>query len=141
METNQENYQPKRPMWQNAMGSALIILLTMGLFNFFQGQAQTSAVKNMNGTEFKAAFEADANAVLLDVRTPSEFNSGFIPGAVNIDFYSANFDSEIQKLDKSKTYYVYCRSGARSSGACSKLEAQGLKSYNLSGGIGAYPKK
>jgi rhodanese-related sulfurtransferase len=134
---NNENQTKKRPMWQSALTSALIILVTMGLFNFFQSK---TAVTSMSGTEFKQAFEADTAAVLLDVRTPGEFNGGNIAGAKNIDFYSANFDAEIEKLDKSKTYYVYCRSGARSANACSKMEAIGIKAINLSGGIGAYPR-
>ncbi len=54
------------------------------------------------------------NFVILDIRTPEEFASGHIEGAVNINFRSDNFSEEINKLDKNKTYFVYCRTGNRS---------------------------
>lgn len=56
----------------------------------------------------------NSNFVILDIRTPEEFASGHIEGAVNINFRADNFTSEIGKLDKNKTYFVYCRTGNRS---------------------------
>lgn len=58
--------------------------------------------------------EASRELVVLDIRTTKEFDSGHIKGAVNIDFYSDQFREKLAKLDKSKTYLVYCRSGGRS---------------------------
>ncbi len=54
---------------------------------------------------------------ILDVRTPEEFNTGHIKGAINIDFNNNAFKDEIGKLDRQKTYLVYCRTGRRSKGA------------------------
>ena len=52
--------------------------------------------------------------VVLDVRTPDEFSSGHLPGAVLVDFYDADFPQQIQALDRDVPYLVYCRSGGRS---------------------------
>ena len=95
---------------------------------------------NLHGSEFKAQFEQDVNAVLLDVRTPAEYNGGNIPNAINLDIMSYNFRNEIEQLDKNKTYFVYCRSGNRSGQACMMMSDLGLKAYNVFGGIGAWPQ-
>ena len=79
---------------------------------------------------------AEADVVVLDVRTPEEFNSGHIPNAINIDIYSDYFRADISALDKSKSYAVYCRSGKRSVDASSEMDSTGFKStFNLTGGI------
>ena len=81
--------------------------------------------------------QQDDNAVLLDVRTEDEFNNGIIPGAINIDIYKGQgFIYQVEELDKSKNYYVYCAAGARSGKACSVMNELGFKTtYNLAGGI------
>ena len=79
---------------------------------------------------------AELDVVVLDVRTPEEFNSGHIPNAINIDIYSDYFRTDISALDKSKSYAVYCRSGKRSVDASSEMDLTGFKStFNLTGGI------
>ena len=84
-----------------------------------------------------AQLEADENAVILDVRTEDECDEGIIPNAINIDIHKGqDFISEIEKLDKSKNYYVYCRSGARSGKACQIMNELGFENaYNLIGGM------
>ncbi|WP_047420502.1 rhodanese-like domain-containing protein [Cellulophaga sp. Hel_I_12] len=79
----------------------------------------------------------DANAFLLDVRTAQEVAEGYIPNATNIDIHlGQGFLNEIEKLDKSKTYFVYCRSGARSGQACAIMNSLGFENaYNLVGGF------
>lgn len=52
--------------------------------------------------------------VVLDVRTPEEFADGHIEGAINIDFYAADFESMLAELDREAEYVMYCRSGNRS---------------------------
>jgi rhodanese-related sulfurtransferase len=77
------------------------------------------------------------NSVILDVRTDDEYNSEKIPNAINIDIYKGQgFVYLIEELDKSKDYYVYCRSGARSENACRIMRQLGFeKTFNLVGGI------
>jgi len=74
---------------------------------------------------------------LLDVRTLEEVEEGYIPSATNIDIYKGpEFVSEIEKLDKTKNYYVYCRSGGRSAQACAIMNELGFENtYNLLGGF------
>jgi len=77
------------------------------------------------------------NLVVLDVRTPEEFEGGYIPGALNINIYEGQgFVDEVEKLDKNKNYCVYCRSGQRSGQACAIMNQLGFENaFNLSGGI------
>ncbi|RIA10450.1 rhodanese-related sulfurtransferase [Flavobacteriaceae bacterium MAR_2010_72] len=87
--------------------------------------------------EWVAQLENDNNAVILDVRTQAEVDEGIIPNAVHIDIYRGQgFIDDIEKLDKTKTYYVYCRSGNRSGQACAIMNQLGFeKAYNLMGGM------
>ena len=95
----------------------------------------TGAVSTMNVNDFAKKI-SDTSIVLLDVRTPAEFAAGHIAGATNIDFESGTFESDIQKLDKSKSYAVYCRSGNRSGQATALMAKDGFKTiFNLDGGL------
>ncbi|RNL85657.1 rhodanese-like domain-containing protein [Sinomicrobium pectinilyticum] len=87
--------------------------------------------------EWAEQLENDKNAIVLDVRTEEEFEEGYIPNAINIDIRQGqDFIDELEKLDKSKTYYVYCRSGARSAKACAIMDQLGFEeAHNLLGGI------
>lgn len=79
---------------------------------------------------------ADKDSVIIDVRTKSEFDSGHIKNAINIDFYNSSFQDELLKLDKNKRYLVYCRGGGRSGESVKFLQKNGYKNvYNLIGGV------
>lgn len=81
---------------------------------------------------------ARPDTVILDVRSPAEFDGGHLAGAINIDFNAADFSDRVASLDKGKTYLVQCRSGARSSRACGEMSEKGFtRLYNLEGGINA----
>jgi len=93
------------------------------------------------GPEAFDKLRSDKSAVVLDVRTKKEYQEGHIPGSVLIDFNSPDFDKEIAKLDKSKTYLVHCAAGGRSAKACKKMEDIDFsKVYNLEGGMRAWQK-
>ena len=87
--------------------------------------------------EWQEQIAKDNNAVILDVRTEEEVEDGFIPNMINIDIrMGQGFLDEIAKLDTSKNYYVYCRSGARSAQACTLMNQMGFpNTYNLIGGF------
>jgi rhodanese-related sulfurtransferase len=88
----------------------------------------------LNAPEYKTEINKE-NVQLIDVRTPSEFEAGAIPNAVNVNVNEATFDEKIQKLDKTKPVYVYCRSGARSQTAAYKMVEMGFeKVIDLKGG-------
>jgi rhodanese-related sulfurtransferase len=95
-------------------------------------------MKNLNVHSFKEGFENDENSIIIDVRTPEEEAEGMIPNSINMNIMEQNFPAKVMDLDKSKSYYVYCRSGARSASACQFMEKQGLTAFNLEGGINAW---
>jgi len=92
---------------------------------------------NLTQEDWVSQLEADENAVILDVRTEDECNNGIIPDSINIDIYKGQeFIEKLEALDKTKNYYVYCRSGARSAKACEAMNNLGFENtYNLQGGI------
>lgn len=94
-------------------------------------------MEDLSQEEWASQLEEDANAVILDVRTDVEVAGGIIPNAIHIDIYKGQlFVDEIEALDKSKNYYVYCRSGNRSGKACAIMQQLGFaNAYNLEGGI------
>lgn len=85
----------------------------------------------------------EKKAVVIDVRTPAEWQQGVIAGAdLFIDYNGANFKQQIAKLDKSKTYIIYCRSGGRSAGASQVMSEAGFKNViNMQGGISSWGGK
>ena len=86
---------------------------------------------------WKNKLDSDSNSVILDVRTPDEFNTSRISNSINIDFYNPQvFMEEVQKLDKNVSYFVYCRTGVRSANSCLLMKELGFNNtYNLIGGI------
>ena len=94
-------------------------------------------MSDLSQEEWAEQLEKDDNAFILDVRAPEEVEEGYIPGSTNIDIYlGQEFMDELEKLDKSKNYYVYCRSGNRSGQACAIMNSLGIENaYNLEGGF------
>jgi len=92
---------------------------------------------DLSQTEWKKQLEEDNNSVVLDVRTQEEVDLGKIPNSIHIDIYKGQgFIYELQELDKTKNYYVYCRSGNRSGQACAIMNQLGFENaYNLVGGF------
>ena len=92
---------------------------------------------NLDQSSWEKQFLTEENAVILDVRTPEEFEISRIPDSKNIDFYNPqNFMLEIEKLDKDNNYYIYCRTGVRSANSCALMKELGFKNtFNLVGGI------
>jgi len=68
----------------------------------------------------------DPDFVLLDVRTRKEFDAERIAGAVMVDYNSPSFRDKIAKLDRSKSYLVYCRTGYRTNGAVKVMRELGF---------------
>jgi len=84
-----------------------------------------------------ASESVETNNIILDVRTPEEFSEGYIANATNLNIYDANtFMSKIQSYNKENSYYLYCKSGARSAQACQIMSQLGFNNvHNLLGGI------
>lgn len=94
-------------------------------------------MSDLNQEEWRSRMEKDDNSVIMDVRTQTEMEQGFIPGAIHLDIYQPQeFLEGLDQLDKSKHYYVYCRSGNRSGQACALMTARGFSgAFNLVGGM------
>ncbi len=94
-------------------------------------------MSDLSQQQWAEELSQDDNAIILDVRTQEEAEEGMIPNAIIADIYQPQeFMNEIESLDKSKTFYVYCRSGARSAQACAIMNQLGFSNTkNLLGGF------
>jgi len=92
---------------------------------------------------FQERIKATPDAIVIDVRTPEETHtSGIIEGAIVYDFKSGEFENSVEALDKSKTYFLYCASGVRSSKAAGLMKKQGFeKVFVLEGGTTEWTKR
>lgn len=96
----------------------------------------------IDAATFKARLAEMPDAVLVDIRTPQEFNAGHIEGAKNIDFYERSFADEMSKLPRDKPVFIYCHSGNRSGQAGRQMASMGFQYvYDLSGGMSRWPFK
>ena len=101
--------------------------------NLFGGN---SGVENLDAKTFDEKMSSDPDAVLIDVRTEAEHYDAKIPNSKLIDLMNPHFMNEVEKLDKSKSYFLYCRSGNRSYHAAREMSRAGFtKVYNLAPGI------
>ncbi len=92
---------------------------------------------NLERTQWVQELRSKPNTQIIDVRTLKEYSSGHIPNATLIDIkQTESFLKEIQKLDKSKNYFVYCKAGIRGAKACHLMKKlENLNCYNLTGGL------
>lgn len=99
-------------------------------------------VANVNAEEFKKQIDSK-KAILIDLRTTDEIKSkGKIPGAQQIDFLAIDSEKEIEKLDKNKTYLIYCAGGGRSGDCAELMQKSGFKNVvNLEKGFGEWKTK
>ena len=110
-------------------------MITILKYLFGINSETNNNIKVLDASTFKQAV-SNKKVQLIDVRTANEYKSGCINKAKNIDVFSGKFTSEVEKLDKDKPVYLYCRSGARSKRASKKLSKLGFKEiYDLKGGI------
>ncbi|MCP4369746.1 MAG: rhodanese-like domain-containing protein [Deltaproteobacteria bacterium] len=83
-----------------------------------------------------AKHKSNTDFIILDVRTPREFKSGHIEKAILLDYYSKKYTDKLKRLDKSKTYLIYCRSGNRSGKTLDLIRNMGFsRVYNMDQGI------
>ena len=96
-------------------------------------------IVNITAAEALALIQANTgnpDFIIIDVRTPEEYAAGHIESAVLVNYNSADFQEEISKFNKEKTYLIYCRTGNRSSGARDIMKELGFREiYHMDGGI------
>lgn len=135
---------PKNLMISVFLGALIIGVLLTGVYiktetNTAKSETQTQIIENITPEETYILIQENKdnpNFVILDVRTPEEFLGEHIENAVNLDYYSDTFRNDLDKLDKNKTYLIYCRSGTRSENALNIMKELDFREvYNMSGGI------
>ncbi|MEI6509212.1 MAG: rhodanese-like domain-containing protein [Bacteroidota bacterium] len=100
--------------------------------------AQNGKIAILSPADFNQKIKTE-KGIILDVRTPGEFKKGHLKGARLLDIFSDAFETEINKMDKNTTYYVYCQSGGRSGEATELMHKKGFKVvYDLDGGFGRW---
>lgn len=102
--------------------------------NTLTSQSNFATINNVKDLKTRLD-DKNPDDILLDVRTPQEFDQSHIKDAVNLNLKSGIFDSEIKKLDKNKTYLVFCSSGNRALEASQKISAIGLKTIYIKEGM------
>jgi phage shock protein E len=119
------------------MKKTLLILLTVIAVNIVSAQTSATVVTNLSAQRFKAAAENDKKGMIIDLRTTDEIRTkGYIKGAIQIDYLAKDAEKQIEKLDKNKTYYVYCAGGGRSGECAAYMEKHGFKRvYNMEKGF------
>ena len=112
------------------------------LLLFLLSSFLTFAQQNTKGTPISAEKKREIlkqikknKAYLIDVRTPEEYKSGHLRNSTNINYQAVDFKEQISKLKKSKTVYLYCRSGNRSGKAADTLKVLGFNKYENIGGF------
>lgn len=109
-----------------------ILMLTLG--------CQQQTVEIIDADKLKE-LKAEG-VVVVDIRTPQEYNQGHIPGVKHIDYRGANFIEEMQKLDVNAPVVIHCASGGRSGNATKQLQEVGFtKIYDYSGGFNDWRKR
>jgi len=104
-----------------------------------QDSIQIIAVSAREAADLIGKHHGDNEFAILDIRTPGEFQSGHLAKSIPIDFYSPTFADQLNRLNKTKTYLVYCRTGNRSTKSLElfkKLKFQ--KVYHMTSGISAW---
>lgn len=115
-------------------GLALVLLLLVAACS---SGSDTATIELVSPEEAVQVIDDEpAGLVVLDIRTPEEFNDVRLANAINIDYYDADFADQLDDLDKNDPYVMYCRSGNRSSNAVETMKELGfVEVYEIDGGI------
>ena len=101
---------------------------------------QEEVIVDVTVSQFKDLIATEGT--ILDVRTPEEWAEGVIANSEKMNYNGDDFANEVEKLDKTKPVFIYCRSGGRSASAAGILKEKGFtKVYNLDGGITAWTEE
>ena len=124
---------------RRAASLASVVCAFLSQPSWLQAQGAVAGYPDLSPVEARetiAKRAGDPRFVLLDVRTPKEFNEERIAGAVMVDYLSPAFRDAMAKLDREKTYLVYCRTGNRTVGALKVMRELGFRNVlHLASGI------
>ena len=142
-------------MINKTIKSLILWALIIGVFQVYNEAAaesnppktnsETKIIKNITPGEAFVLIEKNkdnSNLVILDVRTPKEFEDEHIENAINLDFYSETFKGDLGKLDKNKIYVTHCQLGGRSAKTVVIMkDLDFVEVYNITGGIAGWKSK
>ncbi|KTD84630.1 sulfurtransferase [Paenibacillus etheri] len=104
------------------------------------GFGKSASVRTLKVAEFRSKMELSKNKLLIDVREPDEYKSGFIPGAKNIPL--SQMEKRLGEIPKDRDLLLYCRSGMRSKSAARILSKHGFtRLAHLQGGVSSWNGK
>ena len=135
---------PNRPALQSPV-LAIVTLILLLAVSACGSPSETST--DDPGTSIRVVEPVDASEllddgtdrILIDVRTPEEFDEARLDGALLIDFYRDDFEAAIDELDRDQAYVIYCRSGNRSGQAREIMAQLGFTDVaDIDGGILAW---
>jgi rhodanese-related sulfurtransferase len=116
-------------------------VLTLALFGGSARAADADTKIEHVDAAGAAKLVTDKKVVVLDIRTPKEYQAGHIAGAKNLDFYERDFAQKLATLDKATPYLVHCAAGGRSTKSLDQFKKLGFKSVvHLDGGFKAWEK-
>jgi rhodanese-related sulfurtransferase len=129
------------------MKKVILILLSLTLLSCSEAQEEKvrtevnqTLTQNVSAEEFQELIKGEG--VVLDVRTSNEYVGGHLENSQNIDVLASTFADKVNKLDKTKPVYVYCKSGGRSGRAMNQMKGMGFATvYNLVGGYNGWSSK
>ena len=114
----------------------LILIFTFIMGSAALGMAGKKSFSTQQAHDLIEERDGDSDFVILDVRTPREYEEGYIEDAVNMDFYVDAFPDELDGLGRDNTYLIYCRTGSRSGSTFKMMRKLGFKDvFNMEGGI------
>jgi rhodanese-related sulfurtransferase len=102
-------------------------------------QQESVIADEIKAVEAKTMIEDNSgnkNFVIIDTRSVREYEGGHLKNSVFINFSAPDVKEQVLKLDKTKTYLIYCHSGGRSGMIQDLMEKNGFEeTYNLKDGI------
>ena len=139
---------PPMNVFSNCLALAGIVWLTAGVPISLVAQDKPKAAASESKTRIEhvdpagaAKLVTDKKVVVLDVRTPKEYETGHIAGAKNVDFNAADFEKKVAGLDRSKRYLVHCAAGGRSTKSLELFKKLNFSAVvHLDGGFRAWEK-
>ena len=127
------------------MQKMVYILFSILIFSACQDNSSSEkevasgVFETISKVDFEKKMKDKADHILIDVRTPSEYQAGTIGNAKNINWNDANFATEISKIDKTKPVFIFCQKGGRSGQALKKMKGLGFQEvYDLKVGYGGW---
>ena len=114
-----------------------IVLYALLAWFLFTRLRPIKGLKTLNANQFAEQLKENPRKLLLDVREPHEFKTGFIPGAKNLPL--SQLQGRLHEISKEEQVLLYCRSGMRSKQAANILSKNGFANLgHLRGGISAW---